>query len=139
MHNNISSRSRSQDWYDSECRSLKKLVTAALIMARESHLEAHYVHLKNLKKQYKETIKCKKEIFIKNTWKALINAAKQTNRSLFWHPINPLLKVLPLGTPNHITALEWVEHFQGIYASEEPSCPELRSKLLAEDLLTCNQ
>jgi hypothetical protein len=114
---------RSNKWFDSECRDLKKLVTRALSKYKRTRSDEDRLAYTTLRARYQKLIKLKKKEFYQSIQNSLLENKKDSSK--FWNTIKQFKPSLKPRAEIDINT--WKEHFEQILGQNEPQ-NELQSE-----------
>lgn len=125
---------KSNTWYDSECRYLKKKLQDTIKQLNCTH-NSHSQTLRKdyfiIKKKYKKLVK-KKHREYKNLIFDEIKRLDPKSKGLFWECLNNLRKTKKV-TKNDITPDEWDTHFKSLLFDKSETPLENNAQSLDED------
>jgi hypothetical protein len=130
-------QSQGPRWFDTECRSLKKLFKSNLRKLRQNkipmlrpHLEAKF---QEAKERYKSTMSLKEENDKLETQRKLLN---HNNSIEFWDAYKRIQYKPP--APNPINKERWFEHYKSVFSTLGPYVPtsiQIPNDYVSDELL----
>lgn len=117
-------KGKRKDWYDAECKELRRKVRADLARFRNTTNEINKKRYSDSRRILKILIKKKKEERDKENWEE-VESSKDTRE--FWKAIR---KYRPgrHQTNENIKNEEWISHFKGLLEGETESEPQVNAK-----------
>ena len=111
----IGGNCKQQDWFDAECKNLKKEVKKLLKRYRQTLNNIDRINFCAKRKVYKNTLRTKKKMFNDNVIHKLVNSVNDQKE--FWETVRNIMPKRNK-TNNQITAEDWFSHFKKLLEHE---------------------
>ena len=112
-------------WFDAECRQARKLLRLTYRKYRNSGAPSLFAAYVSLRRNYKQTLKRKKQKAERTAWGCLVKASNEKDTTCFWRTIAGLLDQERNGPICTVEPQEWMRYFQTLYQDEESQQKEV--------------